>query len=99
MVGVVTLTMAPEASLYPLLSEETVSTKTGETLLFRIDTGDVSYLSPIRHAPASPSATTSPANETKAKIFRLCVVARRLSAMKTCVASVGSGALRASWRS
>jgi PAS domain S-box-containing protein len=57
-VGVVTLAMAPETSLYPLLSEETVSTKTGETLLFRIDTGDGSYLSPIRHGPASPTAIT-----------------------------------------
>ena len=39
LIGVITLTMAPEAGLFPLLSEEGVSTRTGETLLFRLDEG------------------------------------------------------------
>ena len=49
LLGVITLTMAPEAGLFPLLSEEGVSTRTGETLLFRVDERGAAYLSPLRH--------------------------------------------------
>jgi PAS domain S-box-containing protein len=56
LLGVVTLTMRPETGLYPLLSEETVSTQTGETLLFRIEEGSAAYLSPLRHAAAGREA-------------------------------------------
>ena len=49
LLGVITLAMAPEAGLFPLLSEEGVSTRTGETLLFRVDERGAVYLSPFRH--------------------------------------------------
>lgn len=49
LLGVITLTMAPEAGLFPLLSEEDVSTRTAETLLFRVDERGAAYLSPFRH--------------------------------------------------
>jgi PAS domain S-box-containing protein len=50
--GVVTLRMKPEAGLVPLLADETVSTRTGETLLFRLDGDRTAYLSPFRQPPA-----------------------------------------------
>ena len=37
--GVVSLVMRPETRLFPLLTDETVPSKTGETLLFRADGG------------------------------------------------------------
>jgi hypothetical protein len=49
LLGAITLTMAPEAGLFPLLSEEEVTTRTGETLLFRVDESGAAYLSPFRH--------------------------------------------------
>ena len=49
LLGVITLTMAPEAGLFPLLSEEEVTTRTGETLLFGVDERGAVYLSPFRH--------------------------------------------------
>ena len=57
-VGVVTLRMKPEAGLFPLLTDETVSTRTGETLLFRLDEGRTTYLSPFRHPPGPAEAIT-----------------------------------------
>jgi len=56
LLGVVTLTMAPEAGLFPLLSEDGVSTRTGETLLFRADERGAVYLSPFRHPPGEGDA-------------------------------------------
>jgi PAS domain S-box-containing protein len=53
--GVVTLRMKPEAGLFPLLGDET-STRSGETLLFRLDARDSRYLSPLRQAPAGWAA-------------------------------------------
>jgi len=53
--GVVTLRMRPETRLFPLLTDET-STRTGETLLFRLDAREAAYLSPLRHEAAGWAA-------------------------------------------
>jgi PAS domain S-box-containing protein len=49
--GAVVIRMDPVTGLFPLLTEETVPTRTGEVLLFRAD-GDGAYLSPLRHPNA-----------------------------------------------
>ena len=54
--GVVSLRMKPETGLFPLLTDETVPTQTGETLLFQLDATEPSYLSPLRHPPAGWAA-------------------------------------------
>jgi PAS domain S-box-containing protein len=54
--GVVALTMRPESRLFPLLNDETVPTKTGETLLFRADGVKPSYISPLKGDTAGWSA-------------------------------------------
>jgi PAS domain-containing protein len=50
--GAIVLTMAPERGLYPLLTDETVPTRTGEALLFRIEDQERNYISPFRAAGA-----------------------------------------------
>ncbi|MBI2528787.1 MAG: response regulator [Candidatus Rokubacteria bacterium] len=50
MLGMVLLRMSPETSLFPLLTEESVRTRTGELLLFRVDGREPGYLSPFRHS-------------------------------------------------
>ena len=54
--GVVALAMKPEARLFPLLNDETVPTKTGETLLFRADGPKPTYISPLKGDSAGWSA-------------------------------------------
>jgi len=54
--GVVALAMKPEARLFPLLTDETVPTKTGETLLFRTDGPKPIYISPLKGDSAGWSA-------------------------------------------
>src|SRR5215470_4018499 len=54
--GVVTLLMRPETRLLPLLADDTVPTRTGETLLFRVDRGKPSYASPLKGDSAAWSA-------------------------------------------
>jgi PAS domain S-box-containing protein len=54
--GVVTLLMRPEARLFPLLTDDTVPTRTGETLLFRVDGPKPSYVSPLKGDSAGGSA-------------------------------------------
>src|SRR5262249_58758957 len=54
--GVVPLLMRPETRLLPLLADDTVPTRTGETLLFRVDGGKPSYASPLKGDPAGRSA-------------------------------------------
>jgi PAS domain S-box-containing protein len=54
--GVVTLLMRPETRLFPLLADDTVPTRTGETLLFRVDGGKPSYVSPLKGDSAGWSA-------------------------------------------
>ena len=66
--GVVTLRMKPEAGLFPLLADETVSTQTGETLLFRIDGGRAAYLSPLRRPPAGWDATSRSLDALRAHV-------------------------------
>ncbi|OGK79182.1 MAG: hypothetical protein A2X52_00900 [Candidatus Rokubacteria bacterium GWC2_70_16] len=51
MLGMVLLRMSAETSLFPLLTEESVRTRTGEVLLFRVDGQEPGYLSPFRHGP------------------------------------------------
>ena len=66
--GALVLTMAPERSFYALLTDETVPTRTGEVLLFRMDGKELSYLSPFRGAPAGWSAQARSLDELAAKI-------------------------------
>ncbi len=54
--GVVALMMRPETRLFPLLTDDTVPTKTGETLLFRADGPKPSYISPLKGDTAGWSA-------------------------------------------
>ena len=54
--GVVTLLMRPETRLFPLLADDTVPTRTGETLLFRVDGPKPSYVSPLKGDSAGWSA-------------------------------------------
>ena len=54
--GAVVLRMSPSAGLFPLLTEETVPTRTGEILLFKVEGQEAVYLSPFRHVPAGWAA-------------------------------------------
>jgi PAS domain S-box-containing protein len=54
--GVVSLLMRPEARLFPLLADNTVPTRTVETLLFRLDGPKPSYVSPLKGDSAGWSA-------------------------------------------
>jgi PAS domain S-box-containing protein len=54
--GVVSLLMRPEARLFPLLIDNTVPTRTVETLLFRTDGTKPSYVSPLKGDSAGWSA-------------------------------------------
>ncbi|HEV8225777.1 MAG TPA: cache domain-containing protein, partial [Methylomirabilota bacterium] len=54
--GVVSLLMRPEARLFPLLIDNTVPTRTVETLLFRTDGPKPSYVSPLKGDSAGWSA-------------------------------------------
>ena len=53
--GAVVIRMNPVTGLFSLLAEESVPTRTGEILLFRMD-GDGAYLSPLRHPNAGWAA-------------------------------------------
>jgi len=53
--GAVVIRLNPVTGLFPLLTEETVPTRTGEVVLFRTD-GDGAYLSPLRHPNAGWAA-------------------------------------------
>jgi len=55
LLGVVTLGMKPEASLYALIADDAEPTRTGETLLVDLDANPPVYLSPPRQ-PAPPEA-------------------------------------------
>jgi PAS domain S-box-containing protein len=55
LLGVVTLGMKPDASLYPLLADDAEPTRTGETLLVDLDSSPPIYLSPPRQ-PAPPDS-------------------------------------------
>src|SRR5262249_61024860 len=55
-----TLLMQPETRLFPLLTDDTVPTRTGETLLFRVDGGKASYVSPLKgDSTGSPAVNRS----------------------------------------
>jgi PAS domain S-box-containing protein len=54
--GVVALIVRPEARLFPLLTDETVLAKTGETLLFQAEGAKPSYISPLKDDTAGWSA-------------------------------------------
>jgi PAS domain S-box-containing protein len=54
--GVVSLLMRPEARLFPLLTDNTVPTRTVETLLFRLDGPKPTYVSPLKGDSAGWSA-------------------------------------------
>ena len=75
LLGVITLAMAPEAGLFPLLSEEGVSTRTGETLLFRVDERGAAYLSPFRH-PAGEGDAVDRSLEAIAALVKASAVTR-----------------------
>jgi PAS domain S-box-containing protein len=66
--GAVVLTMAPERGLYPLLTEETVPTRTGEALLFRIEGNQPAYLSPFRSPGAGWQAASRSLGELAALV-------------------------------
>jgi PAS domain S-box-containing protein len=53
LLGVVAFAAGPESGLYPLLADEAEPTRTGETLLVDLDAPNPTYLSPLRHPPAS----------------------------------------------
>ena len=56
LLGVVTLAMKPDASLYPLLADDAEPTRTGETLLVDLESVPPAYLSPPRQPAPGDSA-------------------------------------------
>jgi len=66
--GAIVLTMAPERGLYPLLTDETVPTRTGEALLFRMEGQEPTYISPFRAAGAGWSAAGRSLEQLAAKV-------------------------------
>jgi len=56
LLGVVTLAMKPDASLYPLLADDAEPTRTGETLLVDLESTPPAYLSPPRQPAPGDSA-------------------------------------------
>jgi PAS domain S-box-containing protein len=66
--GAIVLTMAPERGLYHLLTDETVPTRTGEALLFRMEGTEATYLSPFRAAGAGWSAAGRSLEQLAAKV-------------------------------
>ncbi len=56
LLGVVTLGMKPDASLYPLLADDAEPTRTGETLLVDLESSPPVYLSPPRQPAPADSA-------------------------------------------
>jgi PAS domain S-box-containing protein len=66
--GAIVLTMAPERRLYPLLTDETVPTRTGEALLFRMEGNDPTYISPFRASGAGWAAAGRSLDELAAKV-------------------------------
>ena len=56
LLGVVTLAMKPDASLYPLLADDAEPTRTGETLLVDLESAPPAYLSPPRQPAPGDSA-------------------------------------------
>ena len=66
--GAVVLNMAPERGFYSLLTDETVPTRTGEVLLFRMDGKELTYLSPFRGTPAGWAARARSLEELAAKV-------------------------------
>ncbi|HKZ05591.1 MAG TPA: ATP-binding protein [Methylomirabilota bacterium] len=66
--GAVVLTMAPERGLYPLLTDETVPTRSGEALLFRLEGNDPAYISPFRAPGAGWAAARRSLQELLSKV-------------------------------
>ncbi|HKX01334.1 MAG TPA: ATP-binding protein, partial [Methylomirabilota bacterium] len=56
LLGVVTLAMKPDSSLYPLLTDDAEPTRTGETLLVDLESAPPAYLSPPRQPAPGDSA-------------------------------------------
>ena len=56
-VGVVVLLVDPARSLFPMLTEEPVPTRTGETVLIREEGNEAAFISPLRFAPAGVETT------------------------------------------
>jgi len=56
LLGVVTLAMKPDASLYPLLADDAEPTRTDETLLVDLESTPPAYLSPPRQPAPGDSA-------------------------------------------
>jgi PAS domain S-box-containing protein len=50
--GVVVLVVDASQTLFPILTHESIPTRTGETLLVRREGDDVVFFSPLRHVPA-----------------------------------------------
>jgi PAS domain S-box-containing protein len=67
-IGALVLTMAAERGLYPLLTEETVPTRTGEALLFRMEGKEPAYISPFRVADAGWAAVGRSLAELAGKV-------------------------------
>jgi len=59
-VGVVVLLVDPARSLFPMLTEEPVPTRTGETVLIREEGNEAAFISPLRFAPAGVEPTRRP---------------------------------------
>ena len=68
MLGLVVLRMSPETTLFPLLTEESVRTRSGELLLFRVDGREPGYLSPFRHSPGGWAAVSRSREALTAKV-------------------------------
>ena len=66
--GAVVLTMAPERGLYPLLTDETVPTRSGEALLFRLEGNEPAYISPFRAPGAGWAASGRSLQELVSKV-------------------------------
>jgi PAS domain S-box-containing protein len=66
-VGVLALQIDPKRSLLPILLAERVATRSGETLLLRLEGNEVVFLSPLRGAPLIQGFLRRPLSAIEAK--------------------------------
>ena len=68
--GYLVLSMAPESTLYPMIQDWPVPSRSGEFLLIRREGDDVLFLNTLRHNPAPPMTVRLPMSRHDAPAVR-----------------------------